>query len=139
MTEVVLSVGVFREDFDAFADVQKYSDAKIGKFIDRAYKYCSNKVRFVLSDCERLLAIELMTAHLLTLNDMIENGGNATLGQIGSSTIGSVSVSLVAPLNKNALQYWLNLTGYGKDYLALLASHAPMGFYAGGSFQRVFR
>lgn len=138
MTEIVLSVEQFRKDFDAFADNTKYSDAKLNTFISRAYKYCSNKVRFVLDDCERLLAIELMTAHLLTLKDMMDNG-NPTLGQVGSSTIGSVSVSLVAPLNRNALQYWLNLTGYGKDYLALLASHAPMGFYAGGSFQRVFR
>ena len=140
MVELVLTVSKFRSDFDDFSNSELYPDGVVQSYIERAYMYCSNNVRFILKDDERLYAIELMTAHLLSLRDMMKKSGTGgELGQVSSTSIGSVSVSLVAPINRNSLSYWLNLTGYGKEYLALLSAHTPMGFYYGGSYQRVLK
>lgn len=137
MTVITLTVDSFRSDFLEFEDESKYDDDLIASLINRSYSYISRNVYGRLSEADRTLALELMTAHLLTINDKITS--NAATGQIASTSIDAISVSLVAPVNKNAWQYWLNSTPYGQQLLALLTAHAPAGLYFGGSFQRVFR
>lgn len=137
-TEIIITPQEFRADFPEFADTSVYSDATLQRFINQAGCYIHNVNYGVLQGSCRKLAIELMVAHLQTLQDRIASGQNST-GQIGSTSIDSVSVSLIAPPNKTQFDYWLSLTPYGQQYLQLLLAHAPAGLYFGGSFQRVLR
>ena len=137
MTVITLTVDGFRSDFVEFSNTETYSNELISSFINRSYGYISRNVYGILSKADRKLALELMTAHLLTINSKISS--NAATGQIASTSIDAISVSLVAPVNKNAWQYWLNSTPYGQQLLALLQAHAPAGIYYGGSYQKVFR
>ena len=137
MTVITLTVDGFRSDFVEFSNTETYSNELISSFINRSYGYISRNVYGILSEADRKLALELMTAHLLTINSKISS--NTATGQIASTSIDAISVSLVAPVNKNAWQYWLNSTPYGQQLLALLQAHAPAGIYDGGSYQKVFR
>lgn len=138
-TVITLTVGEFRADFPEFADTVKYTDQSLSGFIDQATCYIStSNIYGPLRDKSRKLGIELMTAHLQTLQDRILSGQSAT-GQVASTSIDSISVSLVAPPNRTMFQYWLGLTPYGLRYWALLTAQAPAGFYFGGSNQRLLR
>lgn len=138
-TEIILTVQQFRTDFPEFADVNVYTDASLGAFVEQAMCYISTTNIFgPLQNKCRLLAQELMTAHLQTLQDRITSGQTAT-GQIAATSIDSVSVSLVAPPNRTQYEYWLGLTPYGQRLLALLSAKAPAGLYFGGSRQRILR
>lgn len=137
MSEIVLTVDDFRAAFPKFTAV-KYTDNVIQGFITQSYCYVSStNCGSLRGDC-RKLAIELMVAHLLTLNDRIASGTSQS-GQLASSTIGDVSISLLAPPNKTQWDYWINQTPYGQRLYALLMSKAPAGMYLGGSCQRVLR
>lgn len=138
VTTIVLTVEDFRQDFPEFSDENVYADETLQGFINQAQCYIHNVNYGVLQGNCRKLAMELMVAHLQTLQTRMLSGGNAT-GQVGSTSIDSVSVSLIAPPNKTQFDYWLGLTPYGQRYLMLLMAHAPAGLYFGGSFQRVLR
>lgn len=138
-TQIIVTVSEFRTDFPEFADTNIYSDASLNAFIDQATCYIStNNILGPLRDKCRKLAIELMVAHLQTIQTRILSGQNAT-GQIAATSIDSVSVSLVAPPNRTQYEYWLGQTPYGQRLLALLAAKAPAGLYFGGSNQRLLR
>lgn len=137
-TEINITIEEFRKDFPEFADENVYSDASLQNFLTQSMCYIHNVNYGTLQNNCRKLGIELMTAHLQTLQDRIASGQNTT-SQIGGTSIDSVSVSLIAPPNKSQFDYWLGLTPYGQRYLMLLQAHAPAGLYFGGSFQRVLR
>lgn len=135
MTIIVLDATTFKEDFPEFDSV---SDSVVNSFIEQAICYVSNVNYGRLKDNCRKLAIELMTAHLLTLNQRIQSGLTSQ-GQLQNASIDGVSVSMVAPNNKTQFEYWINQTPYGQRYYALLASLSAGGLFFGGSNQRVFR
>ena len=137
--QINLTVAQFRADFPAFASETVYPESTLQLYIDRAYCFISgDSTPYYISDGCRLLAIELMTAHLQTLATNIANG-NTGGGLVNSSSVGNVSVSLTPPTIKQSFDYWIMQTAYGQQYKALLASKAPAGLYLGGSNQRVFR
>lgn len=140
MVDVIeITVEEFRTDMPAFADTTKYSDGKISVYLDRSTCYVSAYKYGSLCEKCRKYALELMTAHLLTLNDRIMSGDTSAGGRITSTSIDKISVSLDAPQTKNDWAYWLSLTPYGLELLALLNSKAPAGIYSGGKCYRVFR
>jgi hypothetical protein len=77
----------------------------------------------------------LMVAHLLTLAAQARTGGVS--GQVTSATIDKVSVSVAPPPGgDDAWAYWLGLTPYGLQLLALLKRCTAGGFYVGGLPER---
>ena len=139
--EIVITVEEFRTAFPEFTDEVKYSDAVIQSFILQAECYISTKDNpaWLLNGNSRILAMMLLIAHLLVLNDNVESGINTGGGIPTSQSVGSVSESFTAPTTKNELDFWLNQTVYGQRLLALLRIKAPaFGMYVGGS-QRILR
>lgn len=137
MSELYIEITAddFITDFSEFAEQET---EVVELFIKRAGCYISTYNYGVLRNDCRKLAIEYMTAHLLTLNNNIKNG-NTTGGQVASTSIDKVSVSLTPPPTNNLYQYWLGQTTYGLTLLALLKAKAPAGVFSGGIPQRVLR
>lgn len=132
---VVVTVDSFRGAFCEFCDPTVYSDCLLTRFLAQAQAYIS-KQSFFISDDIRLLLIQLMAAHLITLSEIdpevgiVKSMGSVAGGEI-SATVGGVSVTKQAQIYKNSLDQWLQSTGYGQQYLAILNAH-NLGFYVVG-------
>ena len=131
---ITLDIAAFRALFTAFADTTTYPDATITMFWDTAINYVSNADYGELNGSSREYALQLMTAHLLALQAIVNKG--QTPSMVNSSTIDKISVSLTVAPVKNQWQWWLNLTAYGQQLLALLQIKAVGGLYIGGLPER---
>ncbi len=138
MQTVTVSLSDFYAQFPIF-NADTYSSICPLCF-DRSQIYISstykNSVRLVGD--KRALAIYLLTAHMsfLTLNNQNNTG---QLGQIGSASVDGVSIGYVQlPTSTDAFSYWLTLSPYGLELLALLETLTAVPFYVGGSLERVF-
>lgn len=133
MAQIELTAKELRGAFPEFASECKYPDAYLTRFLTEATAYISDY------DCKlrpkvRLLAIQYMACHLMTLS-AVDASGNATGADgniVTSSHVGNVSVSIQAPIAKDAFEQWIQSTPYGKAYWALLTANNPTGiFYVG--------
>ena len=127
MSAVEVTVCMFRKQFPEFILVN-YPDEAICRYLNMATAYCST-TNFHIRPQVRILLIELMAAHLMTLSGVSPQGmatsaGSAT-GFETSATIDGVSVSKQAPIARNAFEQWINSTGYGQQYWALLTANVP--------------
>lgn len=107
-------------------------------YLERAQVYCTTVNFGRLKNDKRILAIYLLTAHLLTLANQAKNGASGQGGLVASASVGSVSVSYVQIPNLNQFDYWLSLSPYGMQLLTLLDILSSVPFYIGGSYERVF-
>lgn len=134
MSTLTFDVALFRSQFPAFADETAYPDATLQAFFDVATCYVSDV------DCGRLMgacrqyALNAMTAHLVFISDLAGAGGTPAF--VTSTTIGSVSVSVQPNQNTDQWTWWLNLSPYGSQLVALLAGAAIGGILVGGSPER---
>lgn len=133
---ITVTVDDFRQSMKQFADETAYPDEMVEISLDRAYHYISG---CTCSCSWRGYALKLMAAHLLTISTKIINGDSSAGGRITSTSIDKISVSLDVPQTKTELDYWLSLTPYGLELLALLNAKASAGIYSGGKCYRVFR
>lgn len=128
MSAVEITVSDFRCKFPEF-DLANYPDNVLCRYLNMATAYCST-TNFRIRPKVRILLIELMAAHLITLagidptSHMATSAGSAT-GFETSATIDGVSVSKQAPIARNAFEQWINSTGYGQQYWALLVANTP--------------
>ena len=114
-------VAVFKTAFPEFASV---SDVKITAASERAELYLS-------ANCNksRLLAWQLLTAHILTLSKKATDGEIA--GVLSSASESSVSVSFAAQ-DVSGNRYWYSQTPYGQEYLVLVKRCTAGGRYIAG-------
>ena len=116
------------------AQFPEFTDAEnIDTFLQRAMCFITP---FEGLCCCRQLAIFLMSAHLLTIQKSIASG-ETSMGFQGSASIDRVSVSVIPPPFTDAFDYWLNLSPYGQQLLALMEAKIPSPQYFGGSYIRV--
>lgn len=127
---MAFDIAAFRVAFPQFSNVTIYPDALIQAQADIAECFLAANG----CSCETV-QMQLMVAHLLTLNDRII-AGTGTTGQIASATIDKVSVSITPPPGKSGFLYWLNTTPYGVQLAALLSVCAVGGLYVGGRPER---
>ena len=106
----------------------------------RAQVYISLKNWGRLQDDKRALAVYLLTAHLAALMYKTSTGDtSSTSGRVASASVGEVSISYEAlPSSTDDFDYWLSLTPYGLELLALLNTLTAAPFYIGGSYERVY-
>lgn len=125
----------FKTDFPEF---NSYSDASISGTILEAGCYISTAKRCNLDNACLTRLIELMTAHLLTLNNYSAMNGGMSSMLKQSATVGSVSVTNAIPTGMREFANWIWQTSYGQRYWSMLKAKNAVGFYFGGSFQRKF-
>lgn len=142
MSNVTFDVAEFRVLFPAFPETEAYTAATLNAYFAAACNYISPENYGWLQGEKRKQALYLMTAHLTALNTMILSGQTPQMVQ--SSNVDRVSVTLVPPpvSDKNQWQWWMSLTPYGAQILAMLQVHSVGGFYIGGlpesaAFRRV--
>lgn len=125
----------FRQQFPAFASETDFPDAQLQMYFDMGGCYAGNERGGCLTDECRILLLNLMTAHLCLLNQLIITG--KTPGITTSSSVGSVSVSITPPpFGTSQWSWWLNLTAYGQQFQALLSGQVAGGLYLGGRCER---
>lgn len=137
MTNVNVSLEEFYREYPEF-DTDEYKTIC-------PYCFRAAKTRIGLKNCGRLRdenrvnAIYLLTAHLSLLTFKTRSGqsGGMGAGQVASASVGEVSVSYVQIPNLDIWSYWLTQTPYGLELLALYEQLTAIGFYKGGSFERV--
>lgn len=131
MTIIVFDPAIFRAQFPAFADSAVYTDIILDSYWEMATCFVNNNTACTRwgDKCLRL-ALDLMTAHLVYLNDLLQSGQTPQI--VTSATIDKVTVSLQAPPNPDEWNWWLSTTPYGLQLLALLKAKSIGGFYAGG-------
>lgn len=125
---ITFDVTEFRAAFPAFADPIKYPDARLQLYWDQATCYVSDLDYGSLQGPCRRLAINLMTAHLTAISDLIAQG--QTSGVVQSSTIDKITVSLTPPpITDSYFAWWLSTTPYGQQLKSLLDTNSVGGFY----------
>lgn len=135
MASVILfDAALFRAQCPAYANETTYPSATIEGYWDQAIEFVTDRNCGRLKDEGRRLAINWMTAHLMYLAGLIAAG--QVPGLVQSSTIDVVSVSLTPPPVQNQFRWWLSLTPYGQQLLALLQVRSAGGFFVGGSSVR---
>ena len=123
----------FRERFPAFADATAWPEAALERGFEPACCHISPCTGKRLRGRSLALALELMTAHLRTLEKGMAAGeAGGPTGIVSSASVDKVSVTLTPPPVKSQWQWWLSLTPYGQELLALLRSKAAGGLYVGG-------
>lgn len=132
MAEHIFDSVAFRAQFPAFTSTTKYPDEQLSGYFTMATLYIFPKDWGGICGDRLQLALNLMTAHLAWLNQLIV-AGNTSAAPVAGATIDKVSVTLVAPESKSAWAYWLNTTPYGKQLLALLRILSRGGGIVGGS------
>lgn len=105
----------------------------------QAFNYVNLRYKCFDEETKRAV-IYLLTAHLSVLKVQAVNnsaqGGQG--GLVASASVGEVSVSYTTIPNQDNISYWLSLTPYGLELLALLEDLMPVCRYIGGSLERVF-
>lgn len=96
-------------------------------YFDRHCCFCKDRKQY---------AVFLLTAHLISLQNNIDNGENTGGLQTGAS-IDKVSVSIAPPPFSDASEYFFNQTVYGQELLAFFDMIAALPRFIGGSFNRV--
>ncbi len=137
---ITLVVADFRALFPQFADPLAFPDLLIQGQFALATGYVSPWVDgCTMTEEVRTFALYLMTAHLLALGKIIAADGSytGTPGIVTASKVGDVQVTLAAPpYGEDSWRYWMNLTPYGQQLLALLDAQSVGGFYVGGLPER---
>lgn len=125
---IALDLATFRALYPEFADVAAFPDQLITIRFETASGFVS------LATCSAS-GPYLMTAHLMALS--AQRAAGDTAGIVLMSKVGDVSVQLAQPpWGTDAWRYWLNLTPYGQELLALLEVNAVGGTYVGGLPER---
>lgn len=132
MTIITFDVAAFRLAYPAFANVTTYPTLTLQGYWDAATSYISdqNSGCLMLKGGARVLALNLMTAHLAALFTIIAAG--ETPGVETGATIDKISVQMMPPPVRNQWQFWLSQTPYGAQLLALLQANTAGGMYTGG-------
>lgn len=131
---IAINLTTFRAMFPQFA--AKLDDVITLQF-DLATSYVSADTYGDMSEAARTNALYLMTAHLLALADIIATGNySGRPGIVTASSVGDVSVTLQPPPAGSQWRWWMNLTPYGAQLVALLDAQSAGGFYVGGLPER---
>lgn len=127
----------FRLQYPFFANVTTYPEITLQTNFTNGTSYISDYNAGILQGQSRQTALYLMTAHITALNDIIVANNGAAPGYVTNAKIDKISVTLEPPPAKNQFQWWLNLTPWGQQLLALLQVQSAGGWAVGGNPERL--
>lgn len=118
--KIVVNYNTFIKWFPYFKDATPEA-------IESAYAGASSFISTTLGNINlpgelQTRGVYLATAHVLYLT---QNPDLASAGKVSNATEGSVSAGFIQPQYKNWLEYWLSLSSYGLELLAILAQVQP--------------
>jgi hypothetical protein len=125
---------IFIQQIPEYSNPITYSQPILQGWWNIAINYISDLNCGSLHGEKRQYAIDLMMAHLIYISNLIAEGTVPYLMQ--NSTIDKVTVGLTPPPLNNQYQWWLSVSPYGQQLLALLQAKSVGGFYIGGSAPR---
>lgn len=142
MSVFTFDVTSFRLMFPVFEDQNRYPDVRLQMYWTMGTSYIDdNNVNWgAMKGADRLLALNLMTAHLTWLSVLVQEGQTPYV--IQGSAIDKINITLTPPPIPNQYRWWLQTTSYGIDLLALLQAKSVGGFLIAGlpetaAFRRV--
>lgn len=130
MAEIALDIPLFRQQIPAYASPTAYPDAIITVYWGVATEFVDKEDFGCLNGTTRAFAINLATAHLISLSARAAKGKQG--GFVVSSSIDKVSVQRLAPQVNSSFDWWLVQSPYGQQLLALLDVVSVGGFSVGG-------
>ena len=137
MSTITLDPAAFRALFPQFADPAKFPDAALEIQFGMATGYVSADTYGDMTTAARTNALYLMTAHLLGLGVIIASGNySGQPGIVINSRVGDVQVQMQPPPERGQWRYWLNLTPYGAQLIALLEAQSVNSFMVDGLPER---
>lgn len=126
--------------FSIYSNPLSYPEIKLQAYWDNATNYISNVGNFgAIQGTQREYAIQLMLSHLIFLANLIYLNNTATGTvpyQLQSATIDKVTITATPPPNPNQFQWWMGLSPFGQELLAMLQIQTSGGEYFGGSYVR---
>lgn len=132
MTDHIFDAVAFRAQFPTFTSPTKYPDEQLSGYFTMATAYIYPQDWFGICGPQLQLGLNLMTAHLAYLNQLMLTG-NTSGGLVTGATIDKVTVSLQQPAAKNAWADWMNLSPFGRQLLALFRLLSRGGGIVGGA------
>jgi hypothetical protein len=128
---------LFRGTLPFFNNAQKYTTAQLAAAFSMASSYVSTcNTSWMINGADLQNALFLMTAHILGLQNLINENGGTAPALVKQAEIDKVNVSLNMPPMGTQFQWWMNLTPWGAQLLALLGVKSAGGFYIGGLPER---
>ena len=131
---IAFDYNAFIAAYPAFNDTTPYPQTLISNYWTMGTAFIDPTDYGWMTTQQRTVALQLMTAHLTALGDMIMSGNAPVI--VNSTTIDKITVSLTPPPVKNQFQWWLNTTPYGMQLNTLLSMCAVGGMYIGGAPER---
>ncbi len=128
------SYTLFIAAYPKFSDPVCFPEPVLQMYWDTATDYISDVNYGWLNGNSRLLALNLMTAHIAYLFTVVDDNQVPYLMQ--TATIDKVTIGLTPPPLKNQFQWWLSTSAYGQMLLSLLSIHSIGGFFIGGLPER---
>ncbi len=129
---VVFDPASFVQRFPQFAAYNAANPAGLQMLFDEAALLCKNDYTSLVKDLgERAILLNLITAHIATLNGITEpTGAGSTAKQVGrvsSATQGSESASLDMGAVHGSAAWWMQ-TQYGASYWQMSAKYRNARF-----------
>lgn len=129
--------------FTLYSNPTYYPESLLLNYWNVALNYVSNVNYGDICGDKREYAIQLMMSHIIYLTNLTNTGNGFGTGsggspgtvpyQMQSATIDKVSVTVTPPPNPDQFQWWLGLTPFGQQLLAMLQIQTVGGQYIGGS------
>jgi len=121
MPSVSFDAATFKVRFPEFAAV---TSPLLGLYFDEACMYLDNTDTSRIADlAQRAMLLNLVVAHIATVNGAATTGGPSAPGRVSSASEGGVSVSFDAMPAANGSQAWFQQTQYGASYWAMTARY----------------
>lgn len=134
---IALDVAAFRAQFSKFANTLCFPDIVIQGWWDTATNFVTDwRYPGIGTPSQRVLAVNLVTAHIGFLYNAIANG--EPTGVLTSAQIDKIRVDTKPPpgAETSNFQWWLSQTPFGQQLLALFATMTVGGIYVGGLPER---
>jgi hypothetical protein len=137
MTTITFNPANFRVVYPQFADPGAFPDLKLQSQFDLSTAYISPEVYGDMPQATLGAALDLMTAHLLSLGVIVaQNNFQGQVGVVTGATVDGIAITLAPPPVRSQWRFWLNTTPYGMQLTSLLEMQSSGGFFVGGLPER---